>query len=115
MKRKDLGRALRFLKSIETRTDNPIEPVNGSESTRSGIAEVGLYGVFERDWEVLDTCLNADNMKLVGSAYAFLKDRGFLPSFGKFRNIGNHNVLFEFSCFFTLFKKEDNFNIILCF
>lgn len=41
----------------------------------------------ERDWEVLDTCLNADDMRLVGSAYGFLKDRGFLPNFGKCRNI----------------------------
>ncbi|KAF9606789.1 hypothetical protein IFM89_028165 [Coptis chinensis] len=40
-----------------------------------------------RDWEVLDACLNADDMKLVGNAYKFLQDRGFLPSFGITRNI----------------------------
>lgn len=93
MKRKDLAGALTFLKSIE-----PIESVNGSasaaESTRSRLAELGLVG-YERDWEVLDTCLNADDMKLVCSAYGFLKDRGFLPNFGKCRNIvleGPRNV-----------------------
>lgn len=87
MKRKDLAGALGFLKSIE---NNPIESVNGSasaESARSRLAELGLAG-YERDWEVLDTCLNADDLKLVGSAYVFLKDRGFLPNFGKCRNIG---------------------------
>ncbi|KAE8124521.1 hypothetical protein FH972_019399 [Carpinus fangiana] len=86
VKRKDLAGALGFLKSIE---NNPIESVNGSalaESARSRLAELGLAG-YERDWEVLDTCLNADDMKLVGSAYVFLKDRGFLPNFGKCRNI----------------------------
>lgn len=49
----------------------------------------------ERDWEVLDTCLNADDMRLVGSAYSFLQDRGFLPNFGKCKNIvidGTRNV-----------------------
>jgi hypothetical protein len=94
VKRKDLAGALTFLKSIE-----PIESVNGSasaaESTRSRLAELGLVG-YERDWEVLDTCLNADDMKLVCSAYGFLKDRGFLPNFGKCRNIG---ILFLWAFF----------------
>lgn len=90
MKRKDLAGALGFLKSFEDSNNNdPIERVNGSatlESARSRLSELGLAG-YERDWEVLDTCLNADDMRLVASAYAFLKDRGFLPSFGKCRNI----------------------------
>lgn len=85
VKEKDLARALRFLK------DMPIvlEDSSSVESTRSQIngGELGLFGL-ERDWEVLDTCLNADDMRLVGSAYSFLKDRGFLPNFGKYRNIG---------------------------
>lgn len=93
MKRKDLAGALGFLKSMENNhnKNDPIERVNGSASaelTRYRLAELGLAG-YERDWEVLDTCLNADDMKLVGSAYGFLKDRGFLPNFGKCRNIGN--------------------------
>ena len=50
--------------------------------------ELGLVVGYERDWEVLDTCLNADDMKLVCSAYGFLKDRGFLSNFGKCRNNG---------------------------
>lgn len=93
VKRKDLAGALRFLKSAEDR-QSLVEPVNGSypaESTRSRLVELGLLGR-ERDWEVLDTCLNADDLKLVGNAYGFLKDRGFLPSFGKFRNIGNYFI-----------------------
>ncbi|CAA3011547.1 uncharacterized protein LOC111381501 isoform X1 [Olea europaea subsp. europaea] len=81
VKHKDLAKALRLLKDI------PIESENSSiESTQLSGGELGLFGS-DRDWEVLDTCLNADDMMLVGSAYAFLKDRGFLPNFGKFRNI----------------------------
>ncbi|XP_065623448.1 uncharacterized protein LOC112018373 isoform X2 [Quercus suber] len=59
VKRKDLAGALSFLKSI----DDPVEAVNRSaslESTRSRLAELGLVVGYERDWEVLDTCLNAD-------------------------------------------------------
>ncbi|GAB2276518.1 hypothetical protein Dimus_011238 [Dionaea muscipula] len=78
VKDKDLARALGFLRLIDEST---LEP---SESTRPFRLEpIGV----ERDWEVLDTCLNADDMRLVGSAYVFLKDRGFLPNFGKCRNI----------------------------
>ncbi|KAJ6432324.1 hypothetical protein OIU84_019545 [Salix udensis] len=93
VKRKDLARALRFLKSKETLTNNDIltDSVNGSftndSATRSGLGDLGLFDGLERDWEVLDTCLNADDMRLVSSAYGFLKNRGFLPSFGKFSNI----------------------------
>ncbi|GAV89644.1 hypothetical protein CFOL_v3_33058 [Cephalotus follicularis] len=68
VKRKDLATALSFLKS----NDGAV-----LEST------IG----FVRDWEVLDTCLNADDMRLVASAYAFLKDREFLPNFGRFKTI----------------------------
>ncbi|KAI3825851.1 hypothetical protein L1987_07539 [Smallanthus sonchifolius] len=78
VKDKDLGRALRFLQeitppddySIDSQTDKPL-----------GLLEL------QRDWEVLDTCLNADDMRLVASAYAFLKDKGFLNHFGKYRSI----------------------------
>lgn len=85
MRDKDLAKALKLLKSIN---DDGL-PLESTESTRSQIQirhEVGFPG-FGRDWEVLDTCLNADDMRLVGSAYAFLQDRGFLPNFGKCRNI----------------------------
>ncbi|KAF9674468.1 hypothetical protein SADUNF_Sadunf10G0130300 [Salix dunnii] len=93
VKRKDLARALRFLKSKETLTNNDslADSANGSftndSATRSGLGDLGLFDGLERDWEVLDTCLNADDMRLVSSAYGFLKNRGFLPSFGKFSNI----------------------------
>lgn len=83
VKRKDLARALRFLND-----NNPIEPLSDSlmgESNRARLPE--FVGGFDRDWEVLDTCLNADDLKLVASAYKFLQNRGFLPSFGKFSRI----------------------------
>lgn len=82
VKRKDLASALRFLRSESVAGDVVGDDYEGDE--------VGMYlsgKPEERDWEVLDTCLNADDMKLVTSAYALLKDRGFLPNFGKFRTI----------------------------
>ncbi|XP_010260608.1 PREDICTED: uncharacterized protein LOC104599679 [Nelumbo nucifera] len=85
VKEKDLARALRLLKSLES-----LSVESSSSSLISSVSSPGNgLDLFqsERDWEVLDTCLNADDMKLVGSAYAFLRDRGFLPSFGKCRNI----------------------------
>lgn len=90
MKRKDLARALRFLKSIEN--NNSSEPNKqagvslSAESTTPRLDALGMLE-YERDWEVLDTCLNADDMRLVGSAFRFLKERGFLPNFGKFGSI----------------------------
>ncbi|KFK35531.1 hypothetical protein AALP_AA4G002700 [Arabis alpina] len=79
VKRKDLAGALRFLKSIET--DDKREAVESIVA-----APVGAFEV-ERDWQVLDACLNADDMRLVGSAFRFLKERGLLAYFGKFSNI----------------------------
>ncbi|KZV32914.1 hypothetical protein F511_01425 [Dorcoceras hygrometricum] len=79
VRKKDLPRALRFLRDVPVaHDDSSSRPIS---STRLGFLEM------ERDWEVLDTCLNADDMKLVATAYAFLKDRGFLPNFGKYRSI----------------------------
>ncbi|XP_058100141.1 uncharacterized protein LOC131244663 [Magnolia sinica] len=88
VKDKDLARALRFLKSIESL---PLQ------SSPHGGSSGGLLQLQrpERDWEVLDACLNADDMKLVGSTYKFLHDRGFLPNFGKCKNIGNSANMFE--------------------
>ncbi|KAL5100639.1 hypothetical protein RYX36_004966 [Vicia faba] len=99
VKRKDLAGALTFLKSLETEQRLTAEPFGEeaspvTELTRSRFRELEVFGP-QRDWEILDTCMNADNMKLVGNAYKFLKDRGFLPSFGKCRNIvleGPRNV-----------------------
>lgn len=81
MKKKDLARALRFLKRKDELEDSP------AESTRPVDNEFRLFGI-DRDLQVLNTCLNADDMRLVGSAYAFLTDRGLLANFGKYRNIG---------------------------
>ncbi|XP_057765248.1 uncharacterized protein LOC130986009 isoform X2 [Salvia miltiorrhiza] len=80
VKKKDLAGALRFLKlKDELRTSS-------IESTGQLNDELRMFAV-ERDFQVLNTCLNADDMRLVGSAYALLKDRGLLPNFGKYRNI----------------------------
>lgn len=103
VKRKDLAGALQFLQSLETEQRPTVEPFGEGNSpvaelTRSRFRELELFGP-QRDWEVLDTCMNADNMKLVGNAYKFLKDRGFLPNFGKCRNIG------EFLAFFLHRRK----------
>ncbi|XP_050225497.1 uncharacterized protein LOC126674977 isoform X2 [Mercurialis annua] len=92
VKRKDLARALRFLKSKETEkktntANNEDNSINGSLSTGSGINELRWFDGLDRNWEILDTCLNADDMRLVGSAYNFLQNRGLLPSFGKFTSI----------------------------
>ncbi|XP_073003879.1 uncharacterized protein [Typha latifolia] len=80
---KDLSRALRFLKSVELSSS----PVDAMGSSSSSVLYSPGWSRPERDWEVLDTCLNADDMRLVGSAYAFLQDRGLLPNFGKCKNI----------------------------
>ncbi|KAL8226417.1 hypothetical protein R6Q57_016249 [Mikania cordata] len=78
VKDKDLATALRFLQEI---------PQTDDYSTDSRIDN--RFGLLElqRDWEVLDTCLNADDMRLVAAAYTFLKDKGFLNQFGKYRSI----------------------------
>ncbi|KAM3336761.1 hypothetical protein P3S68_032461 [Capsicum galapagoense] len=70
VKEKDLSRALRFL-----RDDIPMQ-----------VGEVDWYNL-QREWQVLDTCLNADDMRLVAAAYAFLKDKGLLHHFGKYQSI----------------------------
>ena len=86
MREKDLARALQFLKSVQAAPPPPpLSSTSVSDSSYSG----GFLRP-ERDWEVLDTCLNADDMRLVGSAYKFLQDRGFLENFGKYRNIGEN-------------------------
>ncbi|KAF5188001.1 Atp-dependent zinc metalloprotease [Thalictrum thalictroides] len=89
VKKKDLAKALNFLKSNETPL--PIhQPLSSSLPPSISYSEESNGFRFlqpVRDLEVLDACLNADDMKLVGNTYKFLHDRGFLPSFGKCRNI----------------------------
>lgn len=71
VKGKDLSRALRFLREDKDKDKGDLD----------------WTFWLERDWQVLDTCLNADDMRLVGSAYAFLKDKALLPNFGKYSAI----------------------------
>jgi hypothetical protein len=94
VKRKDLAGALRFLKSIEN--DEQRDSVESIVTAKlSGLGALEL----ERDWQVLDACLNADDMRLVGSAFRFLKERGLLANFGKFTSIG---TLFSLLCAFKI-------------
>ncbi|KAF0919419.1 hypothetical protein E2562_029452 [Oryza meyeriana var. granulata] len=80
---RDLPRALRFLQSVEP---PPAQP--STESAAGGaVARVALPAPPGRDWEVLDACIDADDMRLVGRAYQFLADRGVLANFGKCKNI----------------------------
>ncbi|KAH0913769.1 hypothetical protein HID58_028215 [Brassica napus] len=74
VKRKDLAGALRFLKTVQVIDKQAAESIY-------------IAAAPALDWEVLDACLNADDMRLVGSAFRFLKDRGLLPNFAKFSNI----------------------------
>ncbi|CAH9053984.1 unnamed protein product [Cuscuta europaea] len=70
VKDKDLTRALRFLKST------PVQPKEESwiDSSRyPSELDWARAARQERNWEVLDTCLNADDMRLVAGAYTFLK------------------------------------------
>ncbi|GLJ21504.1 hypothetical protein SUGI_0397520 [Cryptomeria japonica] len=67
---KELTRALRLLESLEYE-DLELNNVGSSPS---------------RNWEILDTCLNCQDMELVARSFQFLYDRGFLPNFGKFKN-----------------------------
>ncbi|KAM0838475.1 hypothetical protein ACQ4PT_060951 [Festuca glaucescens] len=76
---KDLSRALRFLQSVE--------PAYYPEAPASAGTQVTLPVPPGRDWEVLDACIDADDMRLVGRAYQFLSDRGVLANFGKCKNI----------------------------
>ncbi|XP_059075155.1 uncharacterized protein LOC131074670 [Cryptomeria japonica] len=69
---KELTRALRLLESLEYE-DLELNNVGSSPS---------------RNWEILDTCLNCQDMELVARSFQFLYDRGFLPNFGKFKNTG---------------------------
>ncbi|NP_001316512.1 metalloprotease VIRESCENT3-like [Solanum lycopersicum] len=68
VKEKDLSRALRYLREDSSIGKSDLSPI-------------------DREWQVLDTCLNADDLRLVGSAYAFLKDKGLLPNFARYNAI----------------------------
>ncbi|KAK9123557.1 hypothetical protein Sjap_013159 [Stephania japonica] len=94
LKDKDLKRALGFLKSIQTLQDQNFSSSQSSivDSEHFNGEDGELEGLLrrEKNWEVLDAYLNADDMKLVVGAYEFLQSWGFLLSanFGKCKNIG---------------------------
>lgn len=81
VKENDLARALRFLENVSINPQGP-----GFTSDKATGWELDSFST-QIDWEILDTCLNADDVRLVGKAYLFLRDRGLLPSFGKYRSI----------------------------
>uniref|UniRef100_A0A0E0G1X4 Peptidase M41 domain-containing protein n=1 Tax=Oryza nivara TaxID=4536 RepID=A0A0E0G1X4_ORYNI len=78
---RDLPRALRFLQSVD------VETPPAAAAAGAAVARVALPVPPGRDWEVLDACIDADDMRLVGRAYQFLADRGVLANFGKCKNI----------------------------
>ncbi|XP_066317919.1 uncharacterized protein [Miscanthus floridulus] len=78
VRRKDLPRALRFLQSVEPAA---------VAAPGTAAVQVAVPVPPGRDWEVLDACIDADDMRLVGRAYQFLVDRGVLAGFGKCKNI----------------------------
>ncbi|TKW37801.1 hypothetical protein SEVIR_1G072300v4 [Setaria viridis] len=79
VRRKDLSRALRFLQSVE--------PAAAAAAGTAATQVVAVPVPPGRNWEVLDACIDADDMRLVGRAYQFLVDRGVLANFGKYKNI----------------------------
>lgn len=93
---KDLARALHFLESLEEGL-----PSEDLQQRRSQLSEQDITLVTTSNvrtppapslqpginWMILDACLNAEDMNLVARTYEFLQRRGFLPSFGKFKNI----------------------------
>eukprot|EP01018_Ginkgo_biloba_P029781 Gb_19833 [translate_table: standard] len=86
---KDLGRALEFLESLdgfplETSQKGLLEQEDGFVAASK--VQTLQSAFFQR--EMLDTCMNAEDMKLVGRTYEFLQSQGLLPNFGKFKNIG---------------------------
>lgn len=105
VRRKDLAGALRFLKSIENDENRDAVESIVSAPVTARLTGLGAFEL-ERDWQVLDACLNADDMRLVGSAFRFLKERGLLANFGKFSNIGTlfslAMILLGFFCFWHL-------------
>ncbi|KAG0492542.1 hypothetical protein HPP92_005940 [Vanilla planifolia] len=87
---KDLARAPSVPENYGPVSNSVQYPASSSSSYAPSNPSISYSPEFlgpEKDWEVLDTCLNADDMRLVGRAYAFLKDRGLLKNFGKRRNI----------------------------
>lgn len=103
VEKKDLGKALRILESLEMlekpRVASSLSFVEKEEDEalqqQSTVPfrinvdgeEVVISEPPEDLRKVLDACLNATDLKLVGRTYNLLQLRGLIPSFGKYKSI----------------------------
>lgn len=66
---------------------------NGSmraESSNGAGTSYAAFSLSRTDYlKILNTCQSANNLELVGQAYGWLQDRGFLQSFGKYKARGS--------------------------
>ena len=97
---KDLGRALKALEVLNRfesdTSDNQVDSIGssktngsmGSESLDARTTSAEIFFPRAEYLKVLDTCQSALDMQLVGQAYRWLQERGFLSSFGKFKSRG---------------------------
>lgn len=105
---KDLGRALKALEVLNRfesdTSDNQVDPngsskINGSLGSESLDARSTSAEIFfprAQYLKVLDTCQSALDLQLVGQAYRWLQERGFLSSFGKFKSRGKFLIYIIF-------------------
>ncbi|GJM90309.1 hypothetical protein PR202_ga06576 [Eleusine coracana subsp. coracana] len=110
VRRKDLSRALRFLQSVE--------PQAGAAAM-----QVAVPVPPGRDWEVLDTCIDADDMRLVGRRTSSSPTAGSSPASASARtsvcwdaianltrklNLAWSSVQFASHCLYSGFVEYDN-------
>jgi hypothetical protein len=105
---KDLGRALKVLEALSNFEsdataedgDDVVElslegngDGNGSlrvESSNGTGTSYESFALPRTDYmKILDTCQSAQDLQLVGQAYGWLQNEGFLQSFGKYKARGN--------------------------
>jgi len=104
---KDLGRALKALEALNNFESDATIPEddakdvdeiyvdgdgNGSLRAESSNGTGTSYAAFSLPrteyLKILDTCQSANDLELVGQAYGWLQDGGFLQSFGKYKARG---------------------------
>lgn len=99
VQRKDLGTALQILESLDA-AQNPSLPFVDEEDDPQSEQLPSLPFRLRRDEEelvisripvdlrnVLDACLSATDLKLVGRTYNLLQLRGLIPNFGRYKSI----------------------------
>lgn len=108
---KDLGRALKALEALNNFESDAIagedakdvelyESGDGNESLRAESSNgtgtsYAAFSLPRMDYlKILDTCQSANDLELVGQAYGWLQDVGFLQSFGKYKARGRLLVCF---------------------